>query len=31
MPGASTDGGIGVRSLQEYAEDLSRLRATGGA
>jgi carbamoyl-phosphate synthase large subunit len=31
MPGASPDGGIGVRSLQEYAEDLSRLRATGGA
>ena len=31
MPGALTDGGIGVRSLQEYAEDLSRLRATGGA
>jgi carbamoyl-phosphate synthase large subunit len=31
MPGGSTEQGIGVRSLQEYAGDLSRLRATGGA
>jgi len=31
LPGGAFDRGIGVRSLQEYAEDLSRLRAPGGA
>ena len=30
LPGGAADGGIGVRSLQEYAEDLGRLRAPGG-
>ena len=31
LPGGASDKGIGVRSLQEYAEDLSRMRALGGA
>ena len=31
LPGSASDKGIGVRSLQEYAEDLSRMRALGGA
>jgi carbamoyl-phosphate synthase large subunit len=30
LPSASAEAGTGVRSLQEYAEDLGRLRAHGG-